>query len=353
MQFKTKITIISLILLAIPLTGQSYSHITTHPGLSQEAVKVFNNLYPDNKISDSERDLIKKGSSDEDEPIRFFHHFYNPTTGKGLWNLASSKEWAFSESLQRKVSIGTSSLWALISGKGNDGKDFSYPRALKDYKAGDINRAFYSLGHVLHLVQDSAVPDHTRDDPHPPLETFKSPYESATSKWGPLNMKISENIKDIPSFSKPEDYLEEMAKYSHNYFFSADTILDGKENPKVYSLKNRNGALLAMGKDEDGKEFPLAIMNAKTVRNLVQVTSASLSDSRIGTEILDGYWDRLSKKAVYLSAGLIRDFMSKVNRAPESKKSNLSGVIGQALAKDINSDKGDKGDTNSDTGCRC
>ena len=41
---------------------------------------------------------------------------------------------------------------------------------------GDKAYGLEALGHVLHLLEDATVPDHTRNDPHPPfLEQEKSP----------------------------------------------------------------------------------------------------------------------------------------------------------------------------------
>src|SRR3989344_3301699 len=76
----------------------AYSEKTTHPGLTDEIIDLFNLYYPEQKILDAEKKLAKNGSTDEDSNIRMMHHFYDPVYNRGIrWSgtqWQSSKEWS-------------------------------------------------------------------------------------------------------------------------------------------------------------------------------------------------------------------------------------------------------------------
>jgi len=54
--------------------------------------------------------------------------------------------------------------------------NFTYKAAKNLWFQGEKEKAMFALGHILHLIEDSAVPDHTRDDGH----IGDSPYELFT-----------------------------------------------------------------------------------------------------------------------------------------------------------------------------
>lgn len=76
--------IFGLIVFIAPFFIFAYSDKTTHPALTDEIVDLFNHYYPNFKVSDSEKALIKKGSTDEDIPPRWMQHFYDPVYNRGL-----------------------------------------------------------------------------------------------------------------------------------------------------------------------------------------------------------------------------------------------------------------------------
>ena len=112
--------------------------------------------------------LIELGAVYEDTGIdvaRPRRHFYNPRTGQGL-NIPP-------------FSINTSSPeWALARPAEFEGQEFSYTNA-RQYlfdaltrphesdRKRSFGRAFQSLGHVVHHLQDMAQPQHVRNDAHP------------------------------------------------------------------------------------------------------------------------------------------------------------------------------------------
>lgn len=111
------------------------------------------------------------GSIREDDGIRPTHHFHNP--------LRSWDEF---------TNFGFSSIcWAQATNcqGGTAANDFSWQQARENYfnglTAGDqatreekLALAFKILGHQIHLIQDAAVPAHTRNDGHPFFEGFET-----------------------------------------------------------------------------------------------------------------------------------------------------------------------------------
>lgn len=109
---------------------------------------------------------IRLGSRLEDSPVvRVRHHFHNPTLP---WDQAGL---LFAGTLSE-----SSVLWGQDRGQALGGKHSwhdaraEFLRALTD---GDdfirqifFRRTFQSLGQLIHLVQDAAVPAHTRNDDH-------------------------------------------------------------------------------------------------------------------------------------------------------------------------------------------
>ena len=82
----------------------------------------------------------------------------------------------------------------------------------------------FALGHVLHLMEDMGVPDHTRNDPHP----NNSPYEKWTEQFTLVNPDSDFYTRIINK--KPivldnlNSYFDGLAAYSNNNFYSKDTI---------------------------------------------------------------------------------------------------------------------------------
>jgi len=116
---------------------------------------------------------VSEGAYDEDCCGRFFQHFFNPITQTGLLGFKSSLEWG----LEQNQDIPS--------------QDYSYKDA-RDYYRGGLTlsnpttrehflaKTFYALGHVIHLLQDLAQPQHTRVEPHIP---FLQPYRSLYEEW--------------------------------------------------------------------------------------------------------------------------------------------------------------------------
>ena len=204
--------------------------------------------------------------------------------------------------------------------------DYSYQRALYDYTVGDRKRAMIAMGHIMHLLEDANVPDHTRGDTHLPFEGMESPYEKAMAKWNPANLdiagKIFANGTKSVSLNSLGSYFDKIAQYSNGYFFSEDTIFVERYTKPVvdfweynWEYKQNGSELVAFGykRDKQGNYFLVKKLAKSLVRNLADERYFSINDPLV----LDDYWSRLSKDFVPNGAGALKLFLDqaeKVNR---------------------------------------
>ncbi|HHT9126726.1 MAG TPA: glycoside hydrolase family 78 protein [Candidatus Brocadiia bacterium] len=122
-------------------------------------------------------------SNPPDVDLRYLRHFYRPTDNKGYYFKKS--EWLgaiyywFPCSIKERWGFQTNAFkWALTENFGN--KSYNYTEALKKYK-NNREAAYKALGHVLHLIADVSLPEHTHLEFHGEdgLGIFKQPgYES-------------------------------------------------------------------------------------------------------------------------------------------------------------------------------
>ncbi|MEK7567516.1 MAG: hypothetical protein AAB513_01170 [Patescibacteria group bacterium] len=291
------------IFLIIPTISYSYEPYTTHAGLTQEIVDFYNFFsYP--KITEEEKELIIQGSIDEDFPNdRPLNHFYDPVRNIGFNNFPTSKQWASGEIINN---------------------DFSWQDALNAYARGDEEVAFKTLGHIIHLIEDMGVPDHTRNDPHKGdgiegVFTNESPYEKwANDNKGRQTLKglyltfVSEGITPKRENSLG-DYFDFLANYSNRNFFSRDSI-KGELYKYNEPLEVELIGDYMYGVDEyNGKKIKLYIylenINTGKVERILMVGD--------DTSVLSSYFDRLSRQIVPVGAGVIELFFKE---AEEAKK---------------------------------
>ena len=282
-KYKKKINIVFVFILFLLFifTYQvfSYDNKTTHPKLTAAIIELYNSQSPEIKIKPVEAEWIIKGSIEEDEPAtRCYNHFYDPSTGKGLSNG------------KYKFIPGTPAPdWALNPAKQNFylfAGDYSWQRAIYSYQQGDYKRAFISLGHILHLLEDMAVPAHTRNDAH----ERGDPYEKWASK---NNQQIKVNLKDLQKqeCNSLKDCFHKLATYSHNNFFSKDTIpsyIYNRPYKGEYIYKNN---------------IKLLFWNPEKQKYVL--------DHYI---IHDNYWNHLAPQAVGYGARLIEIFFKEANK---------------------------------------
>ncbi len=321
--------------LACPKIALSYATNTTHPALTDQIVDFYNTSFPDQKITSKDKEQIIKGSIDEDTPPRWLNHFYDPTTNDG-WlaqnlgiipqgvlqvftkvflnantEILSSKKWAHAELLQTKYSdFGGNNTWE---------------NGVRAYAEGDTDKAYYILGHILHLLEDATVPDHTRNDTHVHdasaiTQDGGSPYEDFADQFSRGNLKLSPHLlknKEQPViFGSLDAYFDDLASYSNNYFFSEHTINSYKySKPQILIEENGYG----YANDKEGKKFPLVSVRSIFDKNTFTFAKKySLIDNADNPLVLSAYFTRLSTAAVLDGAGVIKLFKQEGENAKKN-----------------------------------
>ena len=321
-----------ILFLSIPLFVFGYSDTTTHPALTKEIARFFNYHHPERFLDAHEIGLLMKGSIDEDEETRWLRHFFDPVHDRGLTILGktweSSKDWSQDTLAQaeedgafRDTTYG--SIFSLFSSPS----DYSWERAIYDYAWIDEERGLESLGHILHLLEDATVPDHTRNDPHPNILSHsalldESPYESWTAQFGVNNTNMLEGMKSESNkpriASSLNDYFNVTANYSNNNFFSKDTIFDYTR--PTYSItvlqKLSDGLFHQFGYAElDGIKYKLIQLGIRRLGGIEKVTTIEDADNLITAD----YWALLSKEAIKNGAGLIKLFFDEVEKEKQTR----------------------------------
>lgn len=325
-------------------TSFAYDDKTTHPALTDEIVDFYNLSSPDKKLTSQQKEWIVEGAIMEDDPPRWINHFYDPVygsewTGERAGSFSSSTmrslataglltadplpatEWIHDRQAQRR--------YLLYQG------DRTWEKALEYYVEGNEKESYRTLGHILHLLEDQSVPDHTRNDTHAhELESFTgdygSPYEEYLKKYDRQKLKelnIATNLKRgglVPTQkSSIEEYLKSLATYSNSYFFSKDTINDPEyQYPKITREDNNFG----YGRDEKQGEFILAKIKSKEGEkfNFQSAYVIEVTDENI----LDAYFSRLSRQVVLHGAGVIDLFQKQAEEARKDKRDlSYSGPI--------------------------
>src|SRR3989344_7267873 len=241
-----------LIAIAIFSVAFAYSPYYTHPDLTEEIAKLWNlkNSNQNLKISQEEIQWMRQGVINEDTPARWINHFYNPIrktgwSGKHFGDLTPEQGLYEGESMAPKPAIASID-WATNqeyqSAYGRQYGNQTWQKAIKLYIDGDKKSAFTALGHILHLIEDASVPDHTRDDTHADLYGDPgSPYEKYSKEYTNFNnLGIAENLKskNFINFLTIQDTFNYLANYSNNNFFSEDTISNEEFNsPNLTKLK--------------------------------------------------------------------------------------------------------------------
>jgi len=165
--------------------------------------------------------LMSQGADDEDQNIRSINHFYDPAHDAPLTVLALFCTPPPGSNTAPAWALGSSGLWNEFSLK--DANDH-YRKALvslqKDIRTTETARLFLTLGHVVHLVQDMAQPEHTRNDQHlPHTELFLSNGTKASlyEEWGIPNIASTDPAQPpiIDYGGYPDVALPDYASYFH------------------------------------------------------------------------------------------------------------------------------------------
>lgn len=339
-------------LLTAPFFVVAYDDKTTHPALAQETVALFNLYYPQLALSEEAKQSVMSGDIGEDESARWMNHFYDPIYNRGLWGFSSSKVWALDTKAQAVLDPAytqAAGVFYAVNQKPFDSRtDYSWDRAIYDYVWHDQKRGLAALGHILHLIQDASVPDHTRNDAHPPVLDLGSPYEHWTKRFTPQTLagfgaSIYQQGIEPPQFRILQQYFHSLAFYSNNNFFSKDTIFDeGYKQPnvdKVEKEKLSNGLVYAFGYKISSPDKWRIVRIDRELGKENSIYSLKDDDHLILTD----YWQRLSRQAVVHGVGVMRLFFEEVEKERINKSrwasnqsladklfSSLSGVFGNS-----------------------
>ncbi len=309
------------------VTTTSYAYEgDTHAYLTDEAVKFFDKFSTSTPLDPSLKDFLTDGSRHEDSVPRWMNHFYDPVHGMGLsdsllgdWE--TSKGWADDGNNQNKLLYKApstiSSILSAIQKKKlseiSSDTDFTWREAIRHYIKGEKESAMYTLGHVLHLIEDASVPDHTRNDPHP----GDSPYENWTQQFtlAHPDPELEHRLegKTPPYFNGLGVYFDSLAEYSNSNFYSRDTvgIQSGYNFPEPsYFDFEKDGKKYAKKTDAEFGDYPLA-----RVSGVLDSDSKELINRPV---IMSSYWSRLSTKSVQYAAGVITLFFKEAEAASKN-----------------------------------
>ncbi len=344
--------------------------IETHAYLTGEIINFYNQNYPSQKISDDLRDYLIDGSRREDDPLRWMNHFYDPIYNRGLTidpKIFTPKD-ILSVSLVNTVNIGdewlSSKLWAQDSGGQNKVKyspiiatilssiqskkiqqyfsvsDFTWQEAIRYWVNGDKEMAIFTLGHILHLIEDKTVPDHTRNDPHP----GDSPYELYTEQFtlnNPDN-NLDERLKNQQPIVLDDlnIYFDELAEYSNNGFYSKDTIgiQSGYNMPEPDYILKEGDYFYGYKIDNKNGDYKIFVQEKQSLFGKIIVSENNISlliSKEGGDKVISDYWSRLSTKSIQYGAGVINLFFQEVEKAksdPNFVKAQNKSFLAAAIS---------------------
>ena len=337
----------------------AYDAKTTHPNLTEITVDFYNQHFPNHALNETEKQLLIQGSIDEDDDIRYINHFYDPVFNE-TWQFEgvehffpalTAKEWGQNPFAQAIYDPVYSVLIGPIAKSPVFSKtNFTWQQAIYKYIKGNRIEALNALGHILHLIQDMSVPEHTRQNVHIFfIESANSPYEVYSAKnnkdFYEQTRKSIENLKPNKRATL-DKYFNEIALYSNNYFYSPDTISGSKYKlpqpvfSEVPELINEKLIFYVLGEDENDNIFHLALILKNNIgwRLSSGPTIFSLEDD----QVLQDYWQRLSQKTVLNGTGVMDLFFQEVENAKskpdfisKNEKNVLTAMMG-GLAGFIN-----------------
>ncbi|MBI2463053.1 MAG: lamin tail domain-containing protein [Candidatus Spechtbacteria bacterium] len=287
--------------------AHAYNPDTTHRPLSEKAVELYNASFLDAALTQQEKQWIAQGSVDEDAPVmRVVHHFYDPINNQGLQGFESSKQWARDSAMQglNRFQLG-----------GASGV-FTWEEAIRAYDRGDKERAYKTLGHIFHLIQDKTVPAHVRQDPHPPF--FKDelggedPYEHATENIAMPNIAAMKLLE----YGNIDTYFDNVARYTNTHFLSKDSLGQYQQpsptrvdTKYIYSIDNNS-------------EYRIASFSGGSVL-FGDDTKLILSDPLV----IQDYWSRLAPKAIEANAGVLKLFHDTVGKQAANDQASAGDNI--------------------------
>jgi hypothetical protein len=210
------------------------------------------------EFSNNAFDWIKHGgfSADEPELPASFRHFYDPTEPAGQRYLKDHLTY-----LEQKIHITFNPRIDIINWcvdhpdnawTWEKGKAFlrtAFQSTNDDDKEANMAKAYRCLGETLHLIADMGCVPHVRDDSHPTLSVFGSPWGNAD----PYEELFQHLVAEIPTYTtnQPDATLKStfrgatdvktiaqtMAAFTNQNFFSNQTISGASVIPQIHPEK--------------------------------------------------------------------------------------------------------------------
>jgi hypothetical protein len=181
-------------------------------------------------------DNLVQGSFDEDNMnqdeggLRSYNHFYDPLTGLGLSEIPpdislpyplghDSFTWAttfncrgvdFNGILGQGVNLNTYNKWSWKNARSYEYLAFLAPH--QSDRTIALTNMFRAIGQVVHLLQDSSQPQHTRNEQHLDKAILgKTPWKSPIEEYGNTNvntLNYEHGVLDwrAAGFTKIEDF---------------------------------------------------------------------------------------------------------------------------------------------------
>ncbi len=336
---KKVIYIITLLFLAggsfvcCPNKAFAYSTTPTHPNLTKEIIRLYN-MYYDPDITGDVYEQIIQGSIDEDMAPRWSFHLYDPVYNRAPFGVTTAKQWATENIQGDAIHKFANALFNIFgTDKFSYHGDFSWTANIENLTKNKTNKAWYGLGHILHLIADMTVPAHSRNDHHVQGDPFESwTGQNLTNKDYNLAENIYKNNKNSPiDLTFISEAFDNLANYSNKYFFSKDSVAGTNlgnqyNNPKIIDIKEYDFGkyitkFYAMGKDENGKSFKLARVNGLKTEwnqytpNVEQKTFYEIPDNDQNIHL--DYWKRLAPKAVQYGMAVIKLFVENAEYEKE------------------------------------
>lgn len=197
-------------------TAAAYDSQHTHRWITRQAIARLVEQYPGRYDELLEyADEVAAGAEEEDNmlldgdsdptTLRVQRHFFRPTDGKGLF--------------MRGTQFPSSYEWAAVP---NDMNEWDWGDGLRRYRQGDLAAAYRTLGHIVHLIEDSTVPAHSHLDIHgPPAgDDYEGYCSSQTTDEYTSALPLPPEGALLPVFTDPYDawVATAMASYHRNFY---------------------------------------------------------------------------------------------------------------------------------------
>lgn len=317
------------------------------------------------------KDILTEAGAQEDEPWqRTVNHFMDPLGAvslNGPWvDLVGVKftadYWATSSYVQNYFATENDiDVWVNMSYEdaleyldAAFGQSEVYPTAVdgvvtKEVSDRYLGLAFRALGQVMHMVEDMAVPAHTRNDAHPPWD--REPYERwCETKWEEIPGWAIEVDKSTSGYDEirdlfsnctlddlnPRQELSEcvkpgLADYTSVNFYSQDTMsFYGWPRNNSHGNWNPSKDDIVMATNQDGSPklnksgdyiYKFTTVDPQSSNNVIEpyvYERANIYDKihvpgeyYMGEEVFRAHAEKLIPKAVAMASAVLKKFFER------------------------------------------